>query len=975
MKRQKSLKWQLLTGNTLIFSILLTLFGVLVYLIVYNAIMQNIRGQNQHLVAMINERVENFIETPVEMIDEMRNHLNFKEDSVETDAVESYLKTLVKVYPYIQEIKLVDKTGMIVTAISTDNTANSTSVAYENFFLNKPKGDAIIWSNVYISGRSFKPTITVTANAGDYLIVGDLNLVMLESLVKNTSFQSLLSVSILDQYGNYLVNEDVKKVEQRLRHPDFDTVKESVETKTGLLPLKRNNQVVLTGAVVGDQQQWYLVIEEDKNQIYAPLKNLTGAMVGSFLFIAFSSLFFLNLNIQRVMKDLNRLIQSTQLISAGQYDYVQEASQFDEIQEVADHFSKMSEHINTREKDIKILNESLERLVNDRTTELRGTNYMLEETNSQLEEVNAQLEEVNAQMEEEIMERQRVEEEINSINKNLEKRVLERTLQLEHANVDLGKMVQIAKDANLSKSQFLANMSHEIRTPMNGILGMIDVMSMTRLSKEQQGYLRTIQSSSDTLLTILNDILDYSKIEAGKVQISHEAFSVKETLQDIYNLFLASVKHKNIRIEIDIPKDLPNYVWGDENRLRQILSNLVGNAVKFTSEGSITLKLDVLEKNQKKVKLKFVVQDTGIGISESDQQQLFDRFTQVGHQNGKKTSGTGLGLAISKMLLELMEGDIGVKSTVGIGSEFYIVVGFEIAEDYLPATELNKPSNISSMKKGLDQMDILVVEDDETSLQMMRIILSKLKAKVTTAGDGEQALKILGEANFDLILMDVNMPIMDGLTTSIKIRELGLLNKSNIPMPIIAMTAYAMSGDKDKCLNAGMTDYLSKPVEFDQLMETIHRYWGGNVYSSSESGEPMVQIESDHREADDDEKFYHKTQADLMNASGLDSETCDFVLQTYVNQSLELIEELKGHLENHTDEDVVGVMLHKLKGSSGNVRANEVMALALKAEEDFKAGAFEDLENILSQIAKHIEVYKRHQSRGEAAQFDKAKSV
>lgn len=975
MKRQKSLKWQLLTGNTLIFSILLTFFGVLVYLIVYNAIMQNIREQNQHLVAMMNERVEHFVETPVEMIDEMRNHLNFKEGSTEKSAVESYLKTLVKVYPYIQEIKLVDKEGMVVTAVSTDNSASSTSVAYENFFLNKPIGDAIIWSNVYISGKSFKPTITVTANAGDYLIVGDLNLVMLENMVKNTSSRSLLSVSILDQYGNYLVNKDVKKVEQRLRYPDFDTVKESIAQKTGLMPLKSNNQVVLTGAVIGDHRQWYLVIEEDKNRLYAPLRNLTRAMVGSFLLIAFSSLFFLNINIKRVMKDLNKLSQSTQRISAGQYEHAQEVSQFDEIQEVADHFSKMSEQIHARERDIKILNESLERLVNDRTIELRGTNYMLEETNSQLEEVNAQLEEVNAQMEEEIMERQRVEEEINSINKNLEKRVLERTLQLEHANMDLGKMVQIAKDANLSKSQFLANMSHEIRTPMNGILGMIDVMSMTRLSKEQQGYLRTIQSSSDTLLTILNDILDYSKIEAGKVQISHEAFSVKETLQDIYNLFLASVKHKNIQLKVEIPKELPNYVWGDENRLRQILSNLVGNAVKFTAEGSITLKLGILENDQKHVKLKFVVQDTGMGISESDQHQLFDRFTQVGHQNGKKTSGTGLGLAISKMLLELMGGEIGVQSSVGIGSEFYIVVDYEIAEDHSPEIDLKKTKNISNTKKDLEQMEILVVEDDETSLQMMRIILSKLKAKVTTAGDGEQALKILKEAAFDLILMDVNMPIMDGLTTSVKIRELGLLSKNNEPMPIVAMTAYAMSGDKDKCLDAGMTDYLSKPVEFDQLMETIHRYWGGNVYSGLENGESLVQVNSDQRAADEDEKFYNQAQANLMKASGLDSETCNFVLQTYVNQSLELIDEVQEHLLTRSGVDVVKVMLHKLKGSSGNVRANEVMTLALKAEDVFREGDFEALEAILPQIANLIAVYKRHLSRGEATQFDKAKSV
>lgn len=990
MRKQRSLKWQLLKGNTLIFSFLLTIFGLAVYFIIYTEIASDINTRNLQIVRIANDRVEHFIEMPVNMLDKMRNHLMQENGELNKKIVDTYLNTIVEVYPYIDELKLIDAKGDVIVTAPRDESFNEMNVAYEPFFLNKPIGQQIDWSNVYLSNKTHNPTITISANAGSYLIVGDLNLSLLDNMANSNSNESLMSISILDQYGNYLTDSDPKKVQQRLRHPDFELIKEAVENKTSLVPSKINENILLTGAAIGEKGQWYLVIAEDRTKLYASLISLTQAMVGAFILIVVSSLLFLYLNLKKAVHDLELLTNNTLLISEGQYHVPAEPNQFYEFQELANHFGKMAEKIEFRETEINHLNENLEKLVDERTVQLVDTNHMLEE-------VNAQLEEVNAQLEEEITERQRVEEEINLINKNLEQRVAERTTQLEQSNLYLEETnaqleeeieehrrtvqlleekdsalelaIRVAEEANLSKSQFLANMSHEIRTPMNGILGMIDVMVMTQLSKEQQSYLKTIRSSSDILLTILNDILDYSKIEAGKVEIKQQPFILHDTIQDIYNLFSASAKHKGIDFEIDIPQSLPHCPVGDEKRLRQVLSNLVGNAVKFTSEGSIRLILEVLEQDEQHAKVRFTVKDTGIGISQEDQLHLFNRFTQFSHQDGKKTNGTGLGLAISKMLVELMGGQIGVRSQIGKGSDFFVEIDFGLAPYQEKDLEEQKHEGVSDKSNSLKGLKILVVEDDYTSLFMMKELLTMLKAEVSIAEDGLAAIKAVENETFDLILMDVNMPVMNGLTASRRLREMGILNRQRQAVPIIAMTAYAMSGDREKCLDAGMTDYLSKPIELQNLLRTIYKYWmaASNKDAQIEiiSELEIASAQNNSPIADEEEaqerQFFDNTLRELMKASGLDIETCHFLLRTYVDQSLELLKNLEELLANNKNLDA-GVLLHKLKGSSGNVRINSVMELALKAESAFKAGQMTEIQQLMPLIYEKILIFDKYTS-------------
>lgn len=377
-----------------------------------------------------------------------------------------------------------------------------------------------------------------------------------------------------------------------------------------------------------------------------------------------------------------------------------------------------------------------------------------------------------------------------------------------------------ANNANNAKSEFLANMSHEIRTPMNGVLGTLQLLGLTQLSDEQSEYVATALKSGQSLLTIINDILDFSKIEAGKVEIRNETFSPRDVITSLIASFQTIATSPDISLTCHVDPKVPELIVADHIRFRQILSNLIGNSIKFTVKGEVSTHLRVAgQLADDTLLLECAVTDTGIGLPEHAGQELFEPFSQMESSYRRKYKGTGLGLSIVKKLVTLMGGNVSIRGreTKGTQVVFEIKAGIAPVRTNVPET---RPSAQKRMK-GTRQQNILLVEDDLINQQILRSVLEKLGHKVTIVHNGRQALQALVDHVYDFVFMDIQMPEMDGLEATRHIRN-DIRYQAVADIPIIALTAFAMTGDKEKCLKAGMNDYLSKPIDVTALEQIIH---------------------------------------------------------------------------------------------------------------------------------------------------------
>lgn len=385
---------------------------------------------------------------------------------------------------------------------------------------------------------------------------------------------------------------------------------------------------------------------------------------------------------------------------------------------------------------------------------------------------------------------------------------------------ELKKAKEVAESAVKIKSQFLTTISHEIRTPMNGVIGMTDLLMQTELNNEQKEFVETIKSSGEILLSLINDILDFSKIESGKLKIEDHAFNLKKCVDDLVNSFYTHAKEKKLKINTYIDSSIPESVISDSSRIRQIMSNLISNAIKYTEKGQIDIKIKKLSEKNDLVELQFSVKDTGIGIEKDSISQLFQPFNQLDSSTTRKYGGTGLGLIISKQLVEMLKGKISVESEPGKGSEFTFSVFCKKDNENRNLDEIKKPVNLNLSNEY--PLQILLVEDNLINQKVAIRLLKRFGYDTDVASNGAEAVEAVKKKKYDIIFMDIQMPVMDGIQATKEIIKMS--QKDTCPI-IIAMTAAVMKGDKEKCLESGMKDYIPKPILPEVVQKAIEK-WG-----------------------------------------------------------------------------------------------------------------------------------------------------
>ena len=685
---------------------------------------------------------------------------------------------------FFRQLVLLGTQGQKVARVSRMSQSASATVMEFNtteLFSTTRSGKTYI-SPVYIDKLSYEPMAVIAVPVTDIFntfhgaLLAEVNLKFMWELVENIKIGTGGVVYLVDDKGYLLAFKDIGRV---LKRENLLYVKEIHKYVAGERPGRNNGIAVEKGiekkyAVIGHADlgspNWAVFVELPVAEAYASVIN---GIILSFIAMVLSFILAVGIGFyfsRRITRPIVGLRDAVKTIGTGQQTASIAVDARNEIGELAASFKEMVENLN-------------------KTAAARDALF----------------------------------KEVTRYADQLEERVAERTQELTAAHTELIKRADVlsrlkeaAEEAAKAKSEFLANMSHEIRTPMNAVIGFGELLKATPLTGRQKDYVDTICTSGNLLIALINDILDLSKIESGKVALEEIDFNMESLIGSVFKMLRSRVRKKAVELHLVYPAELPRYFRGDPTRLRQVFLNLVSNAIKFTDKGTITVSVarekEVDTGNARLTRLTFSIKDTGIGIPQEKQNEIFEAFSQADSSITRKYSGSGLGLTITRSLLSLMGSSIAVKSEPGKGAEFLFSLGLKPGH---PTVETKiTPVETETLKGNR----ILVVEDNSINQKLMGFLLGQLGCVHEIAANGQDAVDKVGKYEYDLILMDVQMPVMDGYEAAKNIRE------SGCAVPIIALTAHALKEDKEKCCAAGMNDFIAKPVEINELRQKVLKW-------------------------------------------------------------------------------------------------------------------------------------------------------
>ncbi|KHA62579.1 histidine kinase [Vibrio variabilis] len=550
--------------------------------------------------------------------------------------------------------------------------------------------------------------------------------------------------------------------------------------------------------------------------------------------------------------------------------------------------------------------------------------------------------------------------------------------KLEKDYIDLNTARADAEQASSSKSRFLASMSHEIRTPMNGVLGILNILEETNLTKEQQKLVNTATESGHFLLSVINDILDFTRMESNTLILENRPFDLHRCITSVTDSFYPTARAQGLVLHCYIEPSVPVMVLGDKNRVKQILLNLIGNAVKFTHEGSIRIHVSSTASEGTHATIKCEISDTGIGISKNAIDYLFDEFTMVDQSYSRSKEGSGLGLAICKRLCNLMDGDVNVQSEPDVGSTFAFTIQLELANEESSTSE----SNENTKTAVRDDLAILVAEDNKANQLVIKEMFKRLNLKIDIAENGHQAVNQVKQYNYDLIFMDISMPEMDGIQACQAIRAMP--DARSASTPIVALTAHSLAGDKEKFLACGMDDYISKPLRLSQLVEKIDLFTNKSIAKATQASEDtsIVNMQQDVTLTDEalmPNMDTHPIEKDTIDLELVDeailqqmiedtsADVIPLLIDHYLEESHQRLEKIYLAMDNK-DKETLEFEAHTLGSSSLALGNRSLSNIARKIEHQCLDGqcqlAFE-LKEELQQVANDsLEALEQRKMKG-----------